>query len=85
MHAADAQWIRAFYKARDGAAPSLRSVHISTYAFGVAYAGAIEQFIYEIIPETEASYERHDYGDAVLELEPVTEAPHHWYWRKIDR
>lgn len=81
MASADAQWIKAYYT-RDG---ELSSVAITVHAYGMSYAGVIEQFIYKVTPDTQAEYERTEDELAVTEREPMTEPPHHWYWWKIDR
>lgn len=84
MKTARAQWIRAFYTG-DDASRSLHRVHIAVHAYGMAYAGVIEEFIYEATPAIHAEFEREDDGIAVVERQPVTGPPHHWYWRRIDR
>ena len=60
--------------------------HIVVHGEGMAFgAGVIEEFIFETTPALHAEYERKDDTIAVVEREPVTGPPHHWYWRKIDR
>lgn len=86
MAAADAKWIRAHYNERQGEELTLTSVHIAMpSSYGFVAAGVIEAFIYETTPAIEAAYERRDNGTAIVERQPVTETPHHWYWRKIER
>lgn len=86
MSAADAQWVRTNYNERDGEERLLTSVHIAMpSSYGFSFAGVIEAFIYEAAAESEAVYERRDDGTAIIERQPVTDAPHHWFWWKIER
>lgn len=84
MERADAKWIRVFYNTERGQR-SFTSVHIAIRSEGMAFAGVIEEFIFENTPAPHAEYERKDDGIAVVERQPVTGPPYHWYWRKIDR
>jgi len=85
MTASDVEWLRAGYRTTEGESPSLSSIHLAIHSYGFSFAGSIESYIYEVTPETDADYERQDDGIAVVERQPVTDAPHHWYWQKIDR
>lgn len=84
MERASAQWISVRYD-MEGEERTLRAVHIAIRSQGMAFAGVIEEFIFESAPALSAEYQRRDDGIAVIERQPVTEAPHNWYWRKIDR
>lgn len=85
IQAAQAKWLRVFYDDELSEQRSVRSVHIAIRSKGMAFAGVIEEYIFEIEPVLDARYEREDDGIAIIEREPVTGPPHHWFWRKIDR
>lgn len=87
MKAVDAQWISVNYAADNGAQEQrqLSRVRIAVHATGSVMSGVVVQFIYEAAPAQSARYERKDDGSAVIESEPVTASPHHWYWQRIDR
>lgn len=83
MSAADTQWIYVF---TERGAPSLSGVDIVVYSYGVAFAGEVEEFRYRASAAAHAEYQMTDYGNgATTEMEPVTDPPHHWYWRKLER
>ncbi|MGE0742619.1 MAG: hypothetical protein AB7O98_14870 [Hyphomonadaceae bacterium] len=84
MARANAQWISVRYD-MEGEQRALRAVHIAIRSQGMAFAGVIEEFIFESAPALSAEYQRSDDGGAVIERQPVTGPPHNWYWRKIDR
>jgi hypothetical protein len=81
---ANAKWIRVYYETQSGRR-TLAAVDIAVRSDGMAFAGVIEEFIFISTPALHAEYERNDDGIAIVERQPVTEPPHHWYWRKIDR
>lgn len=84
MREAGAQWIRAYYNGREER--QLASVYVAMRSsYGFSFAGVIEAFVYEATPADEAAHEREVNGTAIIERLPVTDAPHHWYWWKVDR
>jgi hypothetical protein len=85
MSAAKAIWVYPSYRRPDNEPATLNSVRIGMYATGFSFAGEIEEFIYQTEPAADAEYERNDDGIAITERQPLTDAPHHWYWWKIDR
>jgi hypothetical protein len=85
ISAADAIWVYPSYRRPDDEPVTLSSVRIGVYAIGFSFAGEIEEFIYRTEPAAHAEYERNDDGIAITQKQPLTEAPHHWYWWKIDR
>lgn len=84
MERANAKWIRVYYDNETGQR-SLRAVHIALRSEGMAFAGVMEEFVFESAPALHAEYERKDYGVGVIERQPVTGPPHHWYWRRLER
>lgn len=86
ISSAEAIWLNVAYDRPEGAADrSLSSVGIVVHYRGLSYSGQVEQFIYEFAAADNATYQRREGSSAVVEREPLTQAPHHWYWWKIDR
>lgn len=85
MSAADAIWIYPSYRRTDDGPATLSSVRIGMYATGSAVGGEVEEFIYQTEPDPSAEYQQNDDGIAITQRYPVPDAPHHWYWWKIDR
>lgn len=85
MNSVDAQWIRADYTADSDGNKRLNRLSVAVHATGSVMSGIVVQFIYEVTPAQSARYEHKDDGIAVVESQPVTGPPHHWYWRRIDR
>ncbi|MCX7358657.1 MAG: hypothetical protein NT015_11050 [Alphaproteobacteria bacterium] len=85
MSGANAIWVYPSYNRPDNGTATLNSVRIGMYATGSAVGGEIEEFVYQVEPASSAEYERDDDGIAIRQRQPLTDAPHHWYWWKIDR
>lgn len=84
MQSARSEWIYVTYDG-EGEESRVDAVQVIFHSYGTAYAGVVEGFIFEAEPQQSGVYEREDDGISVIERMPVTEPPHHWYWRKIDR
>lgn len=85
MIAADAQWIRVSYDEGDGDARRVSRIYVTVRSNGLAFAGTIEAFVYESEPALELRHQHDRAGLADVQLVPVTDAPHHWYWQQITR
>jgi len=85
MQRVKARWIRPNYSEADDGTRSLAGVDVTIHATGVSFAGVVEQFRYQVDPDSSATYERKEIGEAVIERLPLTDAPHHWFWWKVDR
>jgi hypothetical protein len=85
MAAAEVKWLRTFYYAHGSETPLLTRIHIAVRSEGFSFAGVTEEFITEISAAAEAEYERENIGEALIERQHVTDAPHHWHWRRIER
>lgn len=86
MRGADAQWIRTYYDAREGVEPHMSSLYIAMPAtYGFSFAGRIEAFVYEVTPAENDARQYLDNGTAVIQRMPITDAPYHWHWWRVER
>ena len=85
MVQAEVKWLRTFHDEREDQSPALTKIHIGVRSRGYSFAGVTEEYIYETTFAAEAHYERENIGEAIIERQPVTAPPHHWYWRRIKR